>query len=128
MESCDFCHNSYPCRDTTTYTMVFYPPAWVPKLPFDPPDSIPISEFMLNESYGRHPLGYAKAPYTCGLSGAEYSALEVQERVENLAKGLAKEFGWHPNQGTEWDKVIGVFTFNTVGIYRNNVYRVSTEV
>ena len=70
---------------------------------------------MLSESHGRHPLGYSKAPYTCGLSGTQYSALEVRERVENLAKGLAKEFGWHPNQGTEWDKVIGVFAFNTVG-------------
>lgn len=98
--------------------MVFYPPTWAPKLPFDPPDSIPISEFMLNENYGRHPLGYSKAPYTCGLSGAEYSALEVRERVENLAKGLAKEFSWHPNQGTEWDKVIGVFTYNTVAMIK----------
>ncbi|MCJ1300269.1 hypothetical protein MMC08_003065 [Hypocenomyce scalaris] len=94
--------------------MVFYPPEWVPKLPFDPPDSIPISEFMLNDIYERHPLGYSKAPYTCGLSGTEYSALDVVDRVENLAKGLAKEFDWHPNQGTEWDKVVGVFSLNTI--------------
>ena len=73
-------------------------------------------------------MGYSKAPYTCGLSGAEHSALEVRERVENLAKGLAKEFNWHPNQGTEWDKVIGVFTFNTVCDHQNIVYRVSVDV
>lgn len=94
--------------------MVFKTPDWVPALPFDPPDSIPICEFMLSETYGRHPLGYSRAPFTCGLSGAEYSALEVKERVNSLAKGVSKELGWHPNQGTEWDKVIGVFSVNTV--------------
>jgi len=94
--------------------MVFTPPQWVPELPFDPPDSIPISEFMLNEEYGRHPLHRAKPPFTCGLSGAEYSALQVRTRVENLARALSKEFGWKPNQGTEWDKVIGIFSLNTV--------------
>jgi len=96
--------------------MVFTPPDWVRKLPQDPPDSIPISEFMLNELYGRHPLGYSKAPFTCGLSGLEYSALEVKERVEYLARGLAKELGWQPNQGSEWDKVVGVFSVNTIDI------------
>ncbi|KAL2043965.1 hypothetical protein N7G274_003485 [Stereocaulon virgatum] len=94
--------------------MVFTAPSWVPKLAFDPPDSIPISEFMLNEEYGRHPLHHARPPFTCGLSGAEYSALEVRDRVENLAKGLSKELGWHPNKGSEWDKVIGVFSLNTI--------------
>ncbi|KAI9795347.1 MAG: hypothetical protein M1835_005960 [Candelina submexicana] len=94
--------------------MVFTAPEWVPKLPFDPPDSIPISEFMLNELYGRHPLGYSKPPFTCGLSGASYSALEVRDRVDCLARALAKEFDWHPNKGTEWDKVVGVFSLNTI--------------
>lgn len=94
--------------------MVFKSPDWVPKLPFDPPDSIPINEFMLNEAFGRHPLGYSRPPFTCGLSGLEYSALEVKERVEDLAKALSEELGWHPNKGTEWDKVVGVFSLNTV--------------
>ena len=98
----------------TVIAMVFTAPSWVPKLPFDPPDSIPISEFMLNEDYGRHPLHHARPPFTCGLSGAEYSALEVRDRVEKLTRALSKELGWHPNKGTEWDKVIGVFSLNTV--------------
>ena len=94
--------------------MVFTSPSWVPRLPFSPPDSIPISEFMLNEKYGRHPLHASKTPFTCGLSGAGYSALDVRDRVENLAKGLAQELGWKPNQGKEWDKVVGIFSLNTV--------------
>lgn len=94
--------------------MPFYPPQWVPKLPFDPPDSISIEKFMFDENYDRHPLGYSKAPFTCGLSGKAYSALEVKERVDFLARALSKELGFLPNQGTEWDKVIGVFSVNTV--------------
>jgi len=69
---------------------------------------------MLDENYGRYPLGYSEAPFTCGLSGKSYSALEVKERVDLLARGLSKELGFHPNQGTEYDKVIGVFSVNTV--------------
>jgi len=94
--------------------MVFTSPSWVSKLPCDPPDSIPISEFMFNEQYGRQPLKDSKPPFTCGLTGKEYSALEVQGRLEYLARALSKELGWQPNAGTEWDKVVGVFTVNTV--------------
>ncbi|KAF1960880.1 phenylacetyl-CoA ligase-like protein [Byssothecium circinans] len=94
--------------------MPFYPPPWVPELPFDPPDSITIADFILDEHYGRHPLGYSKPMFTCGLTGKEYSALEVKERVDYLARGLAKELGWAPNRGTEWDKIIGVFSVNTL--------------
>ncbi|KAI9771790.1 MAG: hypothetical protein M1840_001560 [Geoglossum simile] len=94
--------------------MVFTSPEWVLELPFDPPDSIPISDFMLDEQHGRYPLAQSKPPFTCGISGAEYTALQVRDRVDFLARALAKQFGWHPNQGTEWDKVIGVFSVNTI--------------
>lgn len=40
--------------------------------------------------------------------------MEVKERVDYLARGLAKELGWQPNQGSEWDKVVGVFSVNTL--------------
>ncbi|KAF2440168.1 acetyl-CoA synthetase-like protein [Karstenula rhodostoma CBS 690.94] len=95
-------------------TWPFYPPSWVPKLPFDPPDSISIADFIFDENYGRHPLGYSRPMFTCGITGKEYSALEVKERVDYLARGLAKELGWRPNEGTEWHKVIGVFSLNTI--------------
>ena len=94
--------------------MVFTSPEWVLELPFEPPDSIPISDFMLDEKHGRYPLAQSKPPFTCGISGVEYTALQVRDRVDFLARGLAKQFGWHPNQGTEWDKVVGVFSVNTV--------------
>jgi ribosome assembly protein SQT1 len=69
---------------------------------------------MFDENYGRHPLGYSRPPFTCGLTGKAYSALEVRERIDYLARALAKEFGWHPNKGTEWDKVVAVFSLNTL--------------
>lgn len=94
--------------------MPFVAPSWVPQLPFDPPDSIPICDFMLDERFGRHPLGYSYNPFTCGLTGKTYSSLEVKERVDWLARGLAKELGFKPNEGTEWDKVIAVFSVNTL--------------
>ncbi|KAL8658161.1 MAG: hypothetical protein Q9226_001211 [Calogaya cf. arnoldii] len=94
--------------------MVFTSPQWVPKLPFDPPDSVPISDFILNEQYGRRPLNDSRPPFTCGLTGLEYSAHEVKDRVNKLAKALSKELGWMPNQGTEWDKVAGIFSVNTI--------------
>jgi hypothetical protein len=94
--------------------MTFTAPSWVPQLPFDPPDSVSIADFMLEEHHGRHPLGYSHPMFTCGLTGKKYSTLEVRERVDFLARGLAKELGWHPNRGTEWDKVIAVFAVNTV--------------
>lgn len=107
---------------STTIGMVFSSPDWVPPLPFDPPDSIPISEFMLNEKYGRHPFTNARTPFTCGLTGAEYSALEVRDRVNSLARALSKELEWYPASGTEWDKVVGVFSVNTVRIRETVVY------
>jgi len=86
----------------------------VPQLPFDPPDSIPICDFMLDEHYGRHPLGYSNDPFTCGLTGKTYSCLDMRDRVEALARGLSKELGFKPNEATEWDKVIAVFSVNTI--------------
>lgn len=94
--------------------MVFYPPDWVPKLP-QVPDDVPICEFMLDEKHGRAPVKISRDPFTCGLSGRTYSASKVAERVDFLSRALAKEFGWHPNQGTEWDKVAAIYSFNSVG-------------
>ena len=80
---------------------------------------------MLNEKYGRHPFDDARPLFTCGLSGTEYSALEVRDRVDKLARGLSKELGWLPNEGTEWDKVIGIFSLNTVKLISNPTLEIS---
>ncbi|OJD19178.1 hypothetical protein AJ78_00880 [Emergomyces pasteurianus Ep9510] len=93
--------------------MVFTPPKWVGPTP-NIPDNIPVSEFMLNERYGRHPLGSSYAPFICGLSGKSYSTLEVAERVDVLARSLCKELGWHPNEGSEYSRVACIYSVNTI--------------
>ena len=124
--------------------MVFYPPPWVPKLPFgksavspaplrvwflyrlpdsarhatnvnpDPPDSVTIGEFMNSDAYGRFPISKSRNPFTCGLTGKTYTTKESHERSEQLAKALSKIMGWAPNRDSPWDKVIGLFSVNTV--------------
>ncbi|KAK5468099.1 hypothetical protein LTS15_001073 [Exophiala xenobiotica] len=95
--------------------MVFYPPPWVPKLP-EIPDTVPICEFMLDEKHGRRPYSDSWDAYTCGLSGKSITAVQQKESVDKLARALAKEFGWKVNEGTEYDKVVGVFALNTIDI------------
>jgi acyl-CoA synthetase (AMP-forming)/AMP-acid ligase II len=96
--------------------MVFHPPRWAPKLPFDPPDTLPIQDFVLEEKYGRLPFDKSLDPYTCGISGKSYAARDQKRRTEQLARALAKGFGWGVNKGTEYDKVVGVFALNSVRI------------
>ncbi|KAJ5884526.1 hypothetical protein N7504_012098 [Penicillium tannophilum] len=78
------------------------------------PDNIPISEFMLNEKYGRVPHGQSRDPYTCGLTGKTYSSKEMVDRVDFITRGLRKELGWVPSSGSEWDKTAVVFSLNTI--------------
>lgn len=94
--------------------MVFYPPSWVPKLPFDPPDSVTIGEFMSNELYGRCPISQSRNPFTCGVTGKTYSTTESHQRSEIMARALSNIMGWTPNERTPWEKVIGVYSFNSI--------------
>lgn len=108
--------------------MVFLPDRLAPELP-PIPDSVPLHEFMLNEKYGRHPLAASRDPFTCGLSKKSYSTQEVAERVELLARAISKELNWQPNRGTEWDKTMGVFALNSVGlVFGVRLYSVYSEL
>jgi hypothetical protein len=80
----------------------------------DPPDSITIEEFMGNEKYGRSQLSKSRNPYTCGLTGKTYSAKEVKSRTAFLARAISRKLGFSPNEGTEWDKVVCVYSLNAV--------------
>ncbi|CAK7234448.1 hypothetical protein SBRCBS47491_008951 [Sporothrix bragantina] len=94
--------------------MVFHPPAWVPQLPIDPPDSVTIEQFMTSEAFGRQPFPKSRNPFTCGLTGKTYSWPEMTQRVDYLARAMGKRLGWQPNEGTPWDKVINIFSLNSV--------------
>lgn len=88
------------------------------RLPTDPPDSITIPEFIFSEKYGRKPLSRSRSPYTCGITGKSYTTAEVEDREKLLARALAKRLGYDLNEGTEWDRVIALYSLNTVRVSR----------
>ncbi|KAB5529064.1 phenylacetyl-ligase [Coniochaeta sp. 2T2.1] len=94
--------------------MVFHSPSWVPDLPLEPPDSIPIAQFMSEEVYGRCPPSQSRNPFTCGLTGKTYSVSELFQRSEHLARAISKRLNWQPYEGTCWDKVVGIFALNSI--------------
>jgi acyl-CoA synthetase (AMP-forming)/AMP-acid ligase II len=98
---------------STLYKMPFVPPPWVPELP-TVPSHISIEQFMFDETHGRYSLANSRAPFQDGLSGKEYSFLEVKDRVDFVARALAKELGFKSNEGTEWDKCVALFSVNTI--------------
>lgn len=70
---------------------------------------------MSNEKYGRRPLNQSRNPYICGLTGKTNTASEVAQRVQSLARGIAKQTGWAPNDdNTPWDKVACIFSLNAI--------------
>ena len=95
--------------------MIFKSPPWVPKLP-PLPDSIPVSEFILNEKYGRRSLKDSRDPYTCGLTGKSYSTEQIRARRDDLAKSLREELGWQVSSGSAYEKVGVIFCLNTVSL------------
>lgn len=70
---------------------------------------------MNNEKYGRCPLAKSRSPYTCGLTGKTYSAVEVVKRQDFMARAIRKRLGFDLNEGTEWDRVVALYSVNTVG-------------
>ncbi|KAF5020428.1 hypothetical protein F66182_7555 [Fusarium sp. NRRL 66182] len=93
--------------------MVFLPPPSTPQLPFDPPDSISIPEFFYGESYNRKPISRSRNPFTCGISGKTYTTSEVFQRQTLVARALAKRLGYDAHDGTEWDRILCLFSLNT---------------
>lgn len=69
---------------------------------------------MFNEKYGRKPLSRSRNPYTCGFTGKTYTNDQVAEREKLLARTLAKRLGYDVAQGTEWDRVVCIYSLNTV--------------
>ncbi|KZZ93313.1 phenylacetyl-CoA ligase [Moelleriella libera RCEF 2490] len=86
--------------------MVFLPPASYPALP--------VGEFVTNPEYGRFSITRSRDPYTCGITGLSRSAAQVAERTDWLARAVAKRLSFHPNQDTEWDKVVCLYSVNTI--------------
>jgi acyl-CoA synthetase (AMP-forming)/AMP-acid ligase II len=69
---------------------------------------------MSTEEYGRCAITKSRNPYTCGLTGKTRDAFEVIAREDYLARGIGQALKFDPQRGSEWDKVVGVYSFNTV--------------
>lgn len=87
-----------------------------PRFFLTPPDSVPIHEFLFSDGdkFGRYPIADSLPPFTCGITGKPHSAANVKDRIEWLSAALALELGFDVNNGSEFAKVIGLFSFNTV--------------
>ena len=96
--------------------MVFSSPAWVPDIPWEIPDSIPLGQVALAGLNGVSEKSATDVLLVDGVSGKSYSRADLNQRVEWLAGGLAKELGWSTNDGSPWDKVVAIYSLNTVRI------------
>jgi hypothetical protein len=56
----------------------------------------------------------SKPPFTCGVTGRSYPVHEVAERVDLLARSLRERISCAVNEGSELDKVVCVYSVNTV--------------
>lgn len=73
---------------------------------------------MRDDRYRALPLADSRNPFTCGLTGRSYSYATLFQRVEFLARALSARTGWQPNEEVvAWDKVVGIFCVNTVGLF-----------
>ncbi|KAK0752619.1 4-coumarate-CoA ligase 2 [Schizothecium vesticola] len=69
---------------------------------------------MRLEKYGRRTFSTSRNPFTCGLTGRTFSYEQFFQRADDLAKSLSRRTGWTPNEETPWDKVLGIFSLNTI--------------
>ena len=94
--------------------MPFTPPSWVPELPYDIPDTLSAEDFIFNEHYRSRPLRESKAPFVDGLSGRSYNVHEARQRIDYLSRELSSRLQWHPNTGSPLDKVVAIYTLDSV--------------
>ena len=80
----------------------------------DIPDSISVADFINTNKAGRKDFSSSRSPYTCGVTGQSRSAAEVAQRVDFLARGLAKNVAFDAHDGTAWDRVVAIYALNTV--------------
>lgn len=75
---------------------------------------------MFDEKHGRAPYSNSRDAYVDGITGKAISARQQKDDCGYAARALAKELGWKVNEGTEYDKVCGVFALNTIDVMTLN--------
>ncbi|KIY00263.1 uncharacterized protein Z520_03948 [Fonsecaea multimorphosa CBS 102226] len=80
----------------------------------DAPDSISVTQFILGEEYGRFPVKKSRPPQICGVTGFSYSASQVRDRVEHLARAMARDLGCSSREGKDEERVVAIFSLNSI--------------
>ncbi|KAF5531816.1 phenylacetyl ligase [Fusarium phyllophilum] len=91
--------------------MVFTSPAWVPQLPYEPPDDITLESF-LQESWR-----FGSADHivlSCGVSGTSYTAQQLMDRTDQISAGLASQLQWKTEANKACPIVVGVYAPNSI--------------
>lgn len=91
------------------------------------PNNITIEQFMHNDQYGRYPMAESRIPYVCGITGKSYTVEQIVQRVDYLSRAIKKRLLFDFNEGTEWDRVVGLFCLNTVS-HPNCRFRMPTSL
>ncbi|KAM3065448.1 hypothetical protein ACMFMF_011170 [Clarireedia jacksonii] len=94
--------------------MVFVTPPWVPEIASPLPDSTLVGDFISQRNHDLYNWSDEKPTMIDALSGIQYNMREIRDRVTALSKCLGKELGWEPNKGSPWDKVVGIYSYNTI--------------
>ncbi|KAL4879271.1 hypothetical protein BJY04DRAFT_229202 [Aspergillus karnatakaensis] len=97
--------------------MIFSAPSWVPEIPIEIPDSIPVGEFALQGNANLPPQCGGKHPFVDSITGKSYTSKTLVKRVDNLSRALAQELKWSPNEGAPEDKVVAVYSWNTLDFF-----------
>ena len=96
--------------------MEFHTPSWVPQISVPTPDDKLVGDFVVERNHRLYEWSADKPTIICALSGRSYTIDDVKNRVSNLSKGLSKRLGWSPNKDSVWNKVVGIFSYNTVSV------------
>ncbi|KAL4915860.1 hypothetical protein BDW62DRAFT_203312 [Aspergillus aurantiobrunneus] len=97
--------------------MVHSSPSWVPQIPCEIPDTTTVGQFALDGNASLPPQCGGKPPFVDGITGKSYSSKTLSERVEWLSRSLARELGWSPNEGAPEDKVVAIYSWNTLDFF-----------
>ncbi len=97
---------------------IFETPSITPKLPVEPPDSLPLHEFLFGDA-GETSRWQSRSKFrplfTCGISGVSYSVAQVTKRFEALARTPAADLQWNVNGAhDEMDRVVAFYAVNKV--------------
>ncbi|KAH8172096.1 AMP-binding enzyme domain-containing protein [Sarocladium implicatum] len=96
--------------------MTFHPPSYVPDVPL-PADDVSIPDFLFgpkSEEYGGVQKSKALNPFTDALTGRTFTRDEYHDRYQSLARALAAELGVEVNGEAELEKVIGIYSYNSI--------------